>query len=185
MISWLWFRDWLTTGFWLSSLALLGLHFSRIISPSGNNNRLLTNSEKRMGSAIKLWVSGALVFACVAGFLWWKFASVEPLGILTTWLLEPFIPVYLGLSAILEVVAWESWRWLGQAELESLLEVVQTQLFTCIWWLLQAVRTLNAVSLGSLSWLVFMISGVAVLTALRQWWHRQRVWYQWRRVVCP
>lgn len=110
----------LSHSYWLSSLAIGGVLFSQILISSENNNRLLTNYEKRMRGWSKSYLQGSVVFAMVAGYLWWQWQSWQPVGILTTLLLDPVVPAYIGVSSGLLLADWlgipqvETWSAQGQ-----------------------------------------------------------------------
>lgn len=190
-LTWLVDRTWLTHSFWLSSLAIFGLGISQFIISGENNNRLLTHAEKRIGSWLKSWLVGALIFLFVVGYLVWQFSSFEPIGILTTMLLEPFIPVYLVVSSVSLVIesgnSWLSrlvnWQGISMNYLKSGLAYLQTSIFMLIWYLLEGVTLSDTSSGQAVTRLVAILAVLSLLQAWRRLWRRLHQTRKWRRVV--
>jgi hypothetical protein len=169
----------LSHSYWLSSLAIGGVLFSQILISSENNNRLLTNYEKRMRGWSKSYLQGSVVFAMVAGYLWWQWQSWQPVGILTTLLLDPVVPAYIGVSSGLLLADW-----LGIPQVESWFAQGQRWLFVVVWCLLQGVKSANLVAHQGVAWCVCFLGMGLMLRAAWAWWRQQHQWQRWRGTLC-
>ena len=182
VITWLLDTTWLSHSYWLSSLAILGLTFSQKFFSDEKNNRLLTYSENRMKKWSQAWFVGGVIFACVAGYLWQLFQSFEPVGVATTFLLDPMIPIYLGVSAACLVFAWVVKRIPTTSLLESFSRGVQNCLFVLVWGVLRGVQIFNHEKW--LSRLTFGLTICCLIFFLRTWWRQRQQRQRWRQVVC-
>lgn len=91
-------------GFWLSSLAVVGMSFSQIFPRGEKINRLITHKENLMRFFQSQLTLGSWVYLLVGIYLWLNFGVFEPVGIFTTFSLDSLVPIYTWTSFIKEVI---------------------------------------------------------------------------------
>jgi competence protein ComEC len=106
-------RTYLSPGFWLSSLAMVGVIFSQKFF-SGEKKSALFPQRKFYSKNVALLIAeGTIVFGCVSVWLVSQYNAFEPIGIYSTFLLSFFVDplVWLGIA---QLVLESLWVFLGK-----------------------------------------------------------------------
>jgi predicted membrane metal-binding protein len=190
----LWFRDRLFThGYFLSSLAILGLLFSQFFKPGENNIGIIMHSKNRIcywsDLAKHMWFEGSTIFIAVEIYLWICFQSFQPMGIYTTIALQPFLPVYLALSGFLEIGQLFERLMPGQFSSVlsgglSLVSSWQNTVFVCFYFVLQKMSQLSTQERVERC-LQLALFFFFVILGKRGWgvWQRHKQFEQWRSTL--
>jgi len=167
----------LTPGFWLSTLAIIGLFFSRLLISGEKKKALFPHVDIWSNSVALSLAEGSIIFAMVTVWLWTQYEVFQPIGIFSTWVLGSMVDplVWLGVaqtfSTTLELPL--------EGGLGAFLDV-QTLIFTLFLQTLEFFATAAAqlpTSLLTLSALVL------VWHFFRSWWRRRQMTQRWKGVV--
>lgn len=180
--------------FALSSLAILGLLFSQNNKSGENNIDIFKHSKSRMQKWFSLmcqsWHEGSAIFLWVGFYLWFVFKTFQPTGIYTTLVLQPFLPVYLVLSGLLEVRRILEFFFPGLGNTTGILKFFslvarwQNQLFGCVVMIMQLVVQISHLEVwqGLVTGLFLVYVCRAVLQNWRAW-VRQQSYERWRSTI--
>lgn len=100
---------WSAIGFWLSWLAVLGLHVSQRLLPGEDNHPLLPQIRAINNFGLGQLIPGTVILLFVSYPLWRLFGVWQPHGVFATLLTQPFLTPYIVIFAV-SVLALESNR---------------------------------------------------------------------------
>jgi predicted membrane metal-binding protein len=130
-------QEFLTPGFWLSALAMVGIFFSRRLRSGEKKSPLFPHSQSICNSVAKSLTEGTLVFVMVTLWLWTQYQVFEPVGILSTFVLGFLVDplVWLGISE--KVSGTVPVGWISPLSVfHSAVVFLQTAVFFLFWELL-------------------------------------------------
>lgn len=168
------FPDFLTSAsFWLSWLAMVGLFFSHQVVFCEKSFSYFPYTHRILNYLNKSFFTGWCVFVMVSIWLWTQYQVFQPYGILVTWGIEPFIPLYmvagLHLRFMERVCLWwvnpicQTWYVLVEQVIDMLFVPIEQWLLFWQKWLVSPLRThTTSIFLGGLG--IFLL--VAQLHAL-------------------
>lgn len=141
--------------FQLSWLALFGVFISQSVLSGGMKTGVFTQTATIQYYCSKSLFAGLGVYSCVGPLLWWKFGVWQPLGVVTTLLLEPLVRPYSWLALGWQVSAMlpTHWRWI-----EFAVSWFLEQLFWIFWQIVTFMATVmthrwsSSLSLLLVSW---------------------------------
>lgn len=129
-----------SVGFWLSLLAIGGVYFQTFVknSPEEDWKLFFPQRSKILKSIQKSLWGGTLVWCFVQPVLWLKWRSWQPIGILSTWLISPFLEpyqwIFLFKSVFLRFPGGKSVEWLFSQVLIWILKTIQFILQGLEYW---------------------------------------------------
>lgn len=134
-------RSYLTPGFWLSSLAILGLFFSQKFLSGEKKSRLFPQQRFFSNKVALSLAEGTIIFACVSFWLIPQYQVFEPIGVYSTFLLsflvDPLVWLGIGERVIMAVPSflqpWVQW-WLLDP-LRGVQDIFFTVFFAALEWL--------------------------------------------------
>lgn len=168
---------WSSPGYWLSWFAVCGMMFSQSILSGEKNIVFLPRWQKWKKRAISSLLIGFGVWLFVAPWIWWWWRQSSWLGIWTTWLLDPWLPVYQWGAGLLLVLP-RSWWW------RSLVYGWQQWLFNVLCQLMQWTTWMAASPVFAPLLKTLMLGlGWQWLVKVKKWWQLKKRAQQWRRRV--
>jgi len=166
----------LTPGFWLSVLAIIGLFFSRIIL-SGEKKKALFPQRHFCSNPVALSLAeGSIIFVMVTLWLWTQYEVFQPIGILSTWalsfLVDPLVWFGVGESFLSQLSS-------RPQELPTFLNSWQTGIFWIFWTCLELfARLAQVVPI----WLLTLCASVLISLSVRSWWLRRWRAERWKGI---
>lgn len=166
----------LSPGFWLSVLAIIGLFFSRSML-SGEKKKALFPQRYLLSNPVALSLAeGSTIFVMVTLWLWTQYEVFQPIGIVSTWalgyLVDPLVWFGVGESFLQFVTAQPK-------ELPPFLDMWQSGIFTIFWTVLESFGQL---AIRVPAWLLAFCAGVLLYTSFRSWWRRRVRQQRWKGV---
>jgi predicted membrane metal-binding protein len=178
----LWFTFWLgrsflsTDGFWLSLLAIVGVHISHQLIAGENYRRIFP--QPWLARWLMILAESSVITLVVSGWVWWRFGTVVTIGAFLTPILNVGIGWYQNLT-----VLWYSLDVLGGAAgLQSAVTVVIECLFTVVGFILRCGLWLTTNGgLNSGRWVMLTWMGICLQRGWlnygqQRWQRRTRQW---------
>jgi predicted membrane metal-binding protein len=170
----------LSHGFWLSVLAIIGLSISQSILSSEKKTLILTHSFSCIQKARQSIFGGAYIFLFVMGYLQWFFQSAEPRGIITTWLIQSFLDGYAWIS-LGDLVLNQFSQVTGVSPGLQFLQWGRGELFSLI---VSILSKMTQLSIGKEWYALLLVWLVAkIVRSLRVWWKQERQWRQYEKIM--